>query len=258
MRSAGGQGRWSASARLVGARPSRGVQSPAPHRPRGGPSPCSKADGPALPSWSTSSSLDDMVPLDDIRSNFLKSPAQETGVRQPRPPGAGHGSAGPSPEPAHEESAAPRPGQPPGSQAPSPEPGLGSRLPSESDTVVGHDLCTWCPRPPAGGVFSGDCGALERPRPPPTRTGPAPLCSLPGAPLPGPPSSSGLPVASAPVASLARLPLRVRMTGDLEGQDRAPGSVSAPGPISVGGSPAAPGARRRPYQALAGTWGSKS
>lgn len=44
------------------------------------PLPCSNADVPALPSWSTSSSLDDMVPLDDIRSNFLKSPGQEIGV----------------------------------------------------------------------------------------------------------------------------------------------------------------------------------
>lgn len=54
-------------------------------------SPCSKADAaPALPSWSTSSSLDDMVPLDDIRSNFLKSPKQEAAVSvTPSQEGAG-------------------------------------------------------------------------------------------------------------------------------------------------------------------------
>lgn len=54
-------------------------------------SPCSKADGtPALPSWSTSSSLDDMVPLDDVRSNFFKSPKQEAGVSlTPSQEGAG-------------------------------------------------------------------------------------------------------------------------------------------------------------------------
>lgn len=33
-------------------------------------------------------------------------------------------------------------------QAPSPEPGLGSRLASESEMEMGHDLCTWWPRPP--------------------------------------------------------------------------------------------------------------
>lgn len=49
-----------------------------------GPLPCSKADAPALPSWSTSSSLDDMVPLDDVRSNFLKSPEQEIGCQIPQ------------------------------------------------------------------------------------------------------------------------------------------------------------------------------
>lgn len=57
-----------------------------------GPLPCSKADAPAPPSWSTSSSLDDMVPLDDIRSNFLKSPEQEIGVSDtPSPEGAAPG-----------------------------------------------------------------------------------------------------------------------------------------------------------------------
>lgn len=71
------------SQRQVKARPTKGVQTPSlPTARLSGLSLWSKADAPALPSWSASSSLDDMVPLEDIRSNFLKSPEQETGDRK--------------------------------------------------------------------------------------------------------------------------------------------------------------------------------
>lgn len=54
------------------------VQTPLTPAPRSGASsPCSKAEVPTPPSWSASSSL--VVPL-DMRSNFLKSPEQETGA----------------------------------------------------------------------------------------------------------------------------------------------------------------------------------
>lgn len=106
-------------------------------------------------------------------------------------------------------------------------------------------------------------GASGRPRPlAPATPAPAqhsPLRSLASMPSLGPPSSSGLPVASAPVVSQTRLPFRVRMTGDLEGQDRGHRSIGTPSPISLWGRrPTPPGTCRWPHQALVETWGSKS
>ena len=87
---------------------------------------------------------------------------------------------------------------------------------------IGHDLCTWCPRPPVAwaaseGLSVAEKGwreasptsqsywALTRPRHSPLRT-----------PSLGPLSSGGLLAASAASPTL-KLPFRVRMTGDLVG-----------------------------------------
>lgn len=93
----------------------------------------------------------------------------------------------------------------------------------------------------------------------PTLARHSPLRSLASAPSLGPPSSGGLPVASAPTASpMLKLPFLARTTRDLVGPTARRGCEGGHARAHIRWEASTPGTRPWLYQVLVETWGSKS